>query len=81
MSRYIPGNIPAEARALPSAVVEEFAKISQAMTSPDEFLSLDLIYALPTKFREGAIVLADAGVCGVTKGAYIYYDSAWNKLG
>ena len=81
MSRYMPGNIPAEPRAIPSALTEELAKVSQAMSSPNEFLSLSLIYALPNKYREGDTVLAAAGVCGVAKGAYIFYDGVWNRLG
>ena len=72
---------PRPRRALPSAMAEELAKVSQAMSSPDEFLALDMIYALPTKFREGTIVLANAGVCGVATGVYCYHSAAWKLLG
>lgn len=77
MARYTPGIVNDH------VVSDELQKIAQAIDTPDQMLQLEMIYAAPAKFRDGAIVLAD-GITwnpGSGAGVYCYYGSAWNKLG
>ena len=79
MARYIPGNVA------DAAISDELQKIAQALDTPNQMLMLDTLYAEPTKFREGALVLADGDLWkpdgSATPGAYIYYGAAWHFLG
>lgn len=77
MARYIPGNISN------AEIASELAKISQAMETPDPFLTLETIYAAPNKFREGTIIKADGTKFNPGSGAgfYGYSAGAWRFLG
>ena len=77
MARYTPGNIA------DLTISDEFQKVAQALDTPNQMLQLDTLYAAPTKFREGAIVLADGTTWNPGSGAGVYcdYGSAWVKLG
>lgn len=77
MARYTPGTVDDQ------IVGEELQKIAQALDTPNQMLQLQTLYAAPTKFREGAIVLADGTTWnpGSGAGVYCYYGSAWVKLG
>jgi hypothetical protein len=77
MARYTPGIVDDQ------IVGDELQKIAQAMDTADQMLMLEMIYAAPTKFRVGAVVLADGTAWnpGSGAGVYCYYGSAWVKLG
>ena len=83
MARYIPGNVPAESRALPAFLSDELNKIAQAGETAHQFVMLDTLYAAPTKLRTGMTVLADGTTWnpGTGAGVYTYYGAAWHKLG
>ena len=75
--RYIPGFIPDDMTR------REFEKISQALESANERLTLQVLHKAPEKYREGTIVCAD-GVNfnpGAGAGFYGYHSGTWNKLG
>ena len=76
MARYIPGNVA------DAVLREELAKIAEAMDAPNQFLSLDTLYAAPTKFREGTVVKAGAPWNpGSGDGFYGYRAGSWRFLG
>lgn len=77
MARYIPGNV-----ADPQ-MQEELNKIAQAMETADPFITLDTLYAAPTKYREGTIVKADGTTWNPGSGAGVYCrrGAAWTFLG
>ena len=77
MARYIPGNV-----ADPQ-MQQELAKIAQAMETADPFITLDTLYAAPTKYREGTIVKADGTTWNPGSGAGVYCrrGAAWTFLG
>lgn len=77
MARYIPGSVFDDLLRI------ELNKISQAMETADERLTLQVLHAAPQKFREGTIVLADGTDWnpGAGAGYYGYHSGAWNKLG
>ena len=77
MARYTPG--PTDDQI----VGQELQKIAQAIDTPDQFLTLEKLYAAPTKYRDGTIVYADGTTWnpGSGQGAYIYYGAAWHFLG
>lgn len=77
MARYTPGNVS------DAALSTELEKIAQAMDTADSMLNLDMLYAVPKKFRVGSIVLADGTTWnpGSGVGIYCYYGSAWHFLG
>lgn len=77
MARYTPGNVP------DAAISDEFQKVAQALDTPNQMLMLDTLYAAPTKFRTGSIVLADGTTWDPGSGAGVYYynGSAWVFLG
>lgn len=81
MARYTPGIAPAQYSI--DWIRNELNSIAQAMETPNSLLNLDMQYAPPKKFREGAIVLADGTKWnpGSGKGAYCYYGGAWHFLG
>lgn len=83
MSRYIPGNVPTEPRAIPGFLGSELDKIAQANETPHEFVLLKTLYAAPAKPRDGMTVMADGTDWnpGSGAGVYTYYGSAWHKLG
>lgn len=45
--------------------------------------TLPLLYAEPTRLREGLLAFADGTQWnpGSGKGVYVYYNSTWNRLG
>ena len=77
MARYTPGPVDDQ------IVGQELQKIAQAIDTPDQFLTLEKLYAAPTKYRDGTIVYADGTTWnpGSGEGAYIYYGAAWHFLG
>ena len=77
MARYTPGPVDDQ------IVGQELQKIAQAIDTPDQFLTLEKLYALPTKYRDGTIIYADGTTLdrGSGEGAYIYYALAWHHLG
>ena len=75
MARYTPGPVD------DMIVTQELEKIAQAIDTPDAFITLEKLYAAPTKYRDGTIVFADTSWVGAGTGIYCYYGSAWNKLG
>ena len=77
MARYTPGQVDDQ------IVAQELQKIAQAIDTPDQFLTLEKLYAAPTKYRDGTIVYADGTTWnpGSGEGAYIYYGAAWHSLG
>jgi hypothetical protein len=83
MARYIPGNVPADAKQLADFVRSELEKIAQALDSPNEFTALATLYAAPNKYRDGTIVKADGATWnpGAGSGVYVYRDAAWHLLG
>lgn len=75
--RYIPGLI------LDDMTRREFEKISQALDTANERLTLQVLHRAPEKYREGTIICAD-GVNfnpGAGAGFYGYHSGTWNKLG
>lgn len=77
MGRYTPRQVDDQ------IVDEELQKIAQAIDTPDQFLTLEKLYAAPSKYRDGTIVFADGTTWnpGSGQGAYIYYGAAWHFLG
>ena len=77
MGRHTPGQVDDQ------IVGQELQKIAQAIDTPDQFLTLEKLYAAPTKYRDGTIVYADGTTWnpGSGEGAYIYYGAAWHSLG
>lgn len=77
MARYTPGQVDDQ------IVGQELQKIAQAIDTPDQFLTLEKLYAAPTKYRDGTIVFADGVVWdpGSGVGYYGYHSGVWNKLG
>ena len=77
MARYTPGQVDDQ------IVGQELQKIAQAIDTPDQFLTLEKLYALPNKYRDGTIIYADGATLdpGSGEGAYIYYALAWHHLG
>ena len=77
MARYTPGPVD------DMIVTQELEKIAQAIDTPDAFITLEKLYAAPTKYRDGTIVFADGTTWnpGSGQGAYIYYGAAWHFLG
>jgi hypothetical protein len=75
--RYIPGFIPDDMTR------REFEKISQALDTANERITLQVLHRAPEKFREGTIVLADGTDWnpGAGVGFYGYHSGTWNKLG
>lgn len=83
MARYIPGNVPQNPSEIPEFLRSELAKIAQAKDTADSSLSLDTLYAAPSKYREGTMVKADGTTWnpGSGAGVYCYYGAAWHFLG
>ena len=75
MARYTPGQVDDQ------IVGQELQKIAQAIDTPDQFLTLEKLYAAPTKYRDGTIVFADTSWVGSGTGIYCYYGGSWVKLG
>lgn len=83
MARYTPGNVPTDSASLAEFLRYEFAKIAQAMDTPDDRITLDTLYAAPAKYSEGTTIKAD-GVTfnpGSGGGTYQYRSGAWRFLG
>lgn len=76
MGRYVPGNVP-------EPMASELAKVANALDTGNAMLNLDMLYAPPKKFREGAIVLADGTRWnpGSGGGVYCYRAGSWRFLG
>lgn len=83
MARYTPGNVPTDPAQLPAYLIEEQAKIAQALDTSDPFITLDTLYAYPPKFREGTIFKADGTTLNPGSGAGVYCRTggAWVFLG
>ena len=77
MARYTPGPVDDQ------IVGQELQKVATALDTPDQSFQLEMIYAIPKKFRVGTIVLADGTTWnpGSGAGVYCYHSAAWNKLG
>lgn len=79
MARYTPAFVPDPVMNM------ELAKIAQAIETPDEQFNLKMLYAEPSKKRDGMIVLADGTSWQPTgvavQGFYGYYGGAWHFLG
>lgn len=83
MAQYLPGVVPQGAAELPAFLAQELTKMAQALATPNEFLQLSTLYAVPRKPREGMVVLADGSSWnpGSGAGAYVYRGAAWHLLG
>lgn len=83
MARYTPGNVPTDSASLADFLRYEFAKIAQAMDTPDDRITLETLYAAPKKFGEGTTVKADGTTWnpGSGAGTYQYRGGAWRLLG
>ncbi len=77
MARYTPGQVDDQ------IVGQELQKIAQAIDTPDQFLTLEKLYAAPTKYRDGTIIYADGTTFnpGSGEGLYVRYAAAWHFLG
>lgn len=62
---------------------QESQRIAQALSSPNESITLNKLYVLPKKYGDGTVIFADStlGLGGSTTGYYGYYGGAWAKLG
>ena len=83
MARYTPGVVPNDLSLIPEFLRDEMAKISQAMDTADERITLETLYAYPAKFREGTTFKADGVTLnpGSGAGTYQYRAGAWRFLG
>lgn len=84
MSRYSPKMPPTDPAQLTSFINDELHEIARSKTEPDPFITLDTLYAAPSKLREGMIALADGSnwnPTGAGAGVYCYYGASWKKLG
>lgn len=61
----------------------ELQRVSLKLAEPADFLSVGMLYAPPTKPRDGMIVLADGTAWNPGSGAgfYGYRAGAWRFLG
>ena len=75
MARHTPGPVD------DMIVTQELEKIAQAIDTPDAFITLEKLYAAPTKYREGTIVFADTSWVASGTGYYGFHSGVWNKLG
>ena len=77
MARYTPGIVSN------AEIAKELAKIAQAMETQSSSFALETLYAAPTKYREGTLVLADGTTWnpGSGGGVYCYRAGAWRFLG
>jgi hypothetical protein len=78
--RYAKGTVPTDAKDLIVFLERELLDIQ---TSLNELADgyLEFITVPPPKPREGMLRNANAGILGVNKGTYCYYNSTWNYLG
>ena len=84
MSRYSPKMPPTDPGQLTPFLNAELHEIARSITEPDPFITLDTLYAAPSKLREGMIALADGvnwSPSGLGAGVFCYYGGTWNKLG
>lgn len=74
--------LPSQAADIARYLQETLRDFNRRLTELEVSLS-KLQYVAPTKLREGMIRFADGTTWdpGSGKGLYIYYNSAWNKLG
>lgn len=83
MSQYFAKIPPANPADLPQFLNQELQNINRAMSEPNAFISLEMLYASPPKPKDGMIVLAD-GVQwnpGSGVGFYGYRAGSWRFLG
>ena len=83
MARYTPGNVPIDAESLGDFLRLELNKISQAIDTSDQFLTIETLYTPPPKFRDGTIAKADGTTWnpGSGAGVYCFDGSVWKFLG
>lgn len=78
---YVPTQVPADVKALPQYLTNEFRRVSQGTATP--FLQLDTLHKAPDKPKDGMVILAD-GVNlnpGSGPGYYGYRAGSWRFLG
>lgn len=85
LSRYTPGNPPANPAELSRWLREELERLADALQSPAPMLALDILHAAPDRLPADRVpvVFADGTDWnpGSGAGVYAYYSGAWNKLG
>ena len=65
------------------ALNDELQRLARSFAEPTDFLSLGMLYAAPSKPRDGMIALADGSSWNPGSGAgyYGYRAGAWRFLG
>lgn len=81
--RYEPRQVPQNAEGVAQYLQQELQNIARAMSDQNQFLSLSMQYAAPSKPFDGMVVLADGTRWnpGSGGGFYGYRASAWRFLG
>jgi hypothetical protein len=79
---YAPNSPPQDPANLPQYVYDELLRIS-AVFELAAARSVEFYHTAPVRPREGMVRGADGSDWdpGSGKGVYVYYDSAWHKLG
>lgn len=85
-TRYVPRRILArrpEFEDITRSVNEEFERLNDALESPFTHQLLEVLHTEPSRKFEGMVAMADGSDWnpGSGKGVYVYYSSAWNRLG
>lgn len=73
---------PSDPKQLASYLMQELAKLQEALASPVERVSYTPLHAAPLKPREGDLACADGTDWNPGSGAglYEYLSGAWSKL-
>lgn len=83
MSAYVARIPPSNPADLPQFLQQELQNINLALTEPNQFYRLEMLFKTPPKPRDGMIVLADGTSWNPGSGAgyYGYRAGAWRFLG
>lgn len=82
-TRYVPGRVPARTEELARFLQSEIERLNDALESPFTHQLLEKLHVEPTRLRDGFVAYADGTDWnpGSGEGVYVYYASAWHKLG
>ena len=64
----------------------ELTRISQALSSPDDYKRFNELDVLPKKYGDGTVVFISTALAATLalaggRGMYVWYGAAWNRLG
>lgn len=82
-TRYTPGRVPSRVEELGRFLQSEIERLNDALESPFTHQLLEKLNVAPDRVRDGMVAYADGTNWnpGSGEGVYVYYASAWHKLG